>query len=107
MGTLEDRKQQLLARRAELVQRGDEVEEELDSHNSQDWEERAVERETDEVLEQMGNSAGDEIIRIDAALKRMDEGEYGFCTVCGAEISQERLDVVPFTPFCRKCAAAV
>ena len=45
-----------------------------------------------------------EIRMIEAALKRLDEGEYGFCTKCGAVISAERLDVLPHTPFCRTCA---
>jgi RNA polymerase-binding transcription factor DksA len=49
-------------------------------------------------------SGQEEIARIRAALTRMDEGEYGFCTKCGAEISQARLDLVPWTPFCRNCA---
>jgi RNA polymerase-binding transcription factor DksA len=80
------------------------IEEELDSHQSKDWEELATEREDDEVLERLGVSGQEEIARIRAALTRMDEGEYGFCTKCGAEISQARLDLVPWTPFCRNCA---
>ncbi|MFY0693049.1 MAG: TraR/DksA family transcriptional regulator [Paracoccaceae bacterium] len=104
MTTVEDRKKQLEARRAELLERSQEVEQELVSHDSKDWEDRAVERETDEVLEQMGVSAAEEIRKIDAALERVAEGEYGFCVTCGTEISAERLDLLPFTPFCRRCA---
>ncbi len=98
------RKTQLTARRAELLARSKEVERELDSHNSKDWEELATERETDEVLEQMGNSAAAEIRAIDAALHRMAEGTYGVCAKCGDDISQERLDLLPYTPLCRACA---
>ncbi|NNK77372.1 MAG: TraR/DksA family transcriptional regulator [Litoreibacter sp.] len=104
MTTVKDRKKQLEARRAELLERSQEVEQELVSHDSKDWEDRAVERETDEVLEQMGLSAAEEIRKIDAALERVEEGEYGFCVTCGSEISPERLDLLPFTPFCRRCA---
>ncbi|MCI2394010.1 TraR/DksA C4-type zinc finger protein [Aliiroseovarius sediminis] len=98
-------KKMLKTRLNELKARLDEIEEELESHNSKDWEELAVEREEDEVLEGLGTSGQDEIIRINAALARVDEGEFGFCVTCGDEISSERLDVVPHTPFCRDCAA--
>lgn len=104
MKTLQDRKTELEARRAELMLRINEVEQELESHDSKDWEDLATEREGDEVLEQMGLSASAEIIKIDAALRRVESGDYGVCVRCGAEISQKRLDMLPFTPFCRNCA---
>lgn len=104
MTTVEDRKLGLEARLKELDERIHDIEDELESHNSRDWEELAVEREEDEVLEGMGLSAQAEMAMIRAALTRIDEGEYGHCTKCGTEISQERLDVLPYTPFCRKCA---
>ncbi|MGR3662834.1 MAG: TraR/DksA family transcriptional regulator [Paracoccaceae bacterium] len=90
----------------ELDVRLHEIGDELDSHNSRDWEELAVERETDEVLEGMGLSGQAEIRTIKAALHRLDEGEYGECVACANPISEERLDVLPFTPLCRNCAAA-
>lgn len=102
---VETRKTTLLARLALLQGRLAEIEAELDSHDARDWEELATERESDEVLEGMGLSGQQEIRAIEAALKRIDEGEYGFCAKCGANIGEERLDVLPYTPFCRKCAA--
>lgn len=99
------RKAQLEARLTELRGRLDTIEAELDSHQSQDWEELATEREGDEVLESMGVSGQNEMRMIEAALHRIDEGDYGFCAKCGAEIGEERLDVLPWTPFCRSCAA--
>jgi len=99
-----DRKAQLEARLMQLNARLAEIETELDSHMSPDWEELATERETDEVLEGMGVSGQQEIRAIEAALARIAAGEYGFCVKCGAEISAERLDAVPYTPFCRNCA---
>ncbi len=104
MTTLDARKAQLEARRAELVARMREVEAEFATHVSKDWEESAIEQEADEVLEGMGHAARDEVAKIDAALGRIAEGEYGFCMKCGAEIGSERLDAVPYTPFCRNCA---
>jgi RNA polymerase-binding transcription factor DksA len=37
---------------------------------------------------------------IDEALKRLERGEYGRCIVCGREIPEARLDLVPETPYC-------
>ena len=94
---LEDRKAELLARLTE-------IEAELESHEAKDWEEQAVEREGEEVLEGMGVSGQQELRMIDAALGRIASGDYGFCAKCGAEIAPERLAAVPYTPFCRACA---
>lgn len=99
-----ERKAQMEARLADLTARMEKIDVELDSHQSKDWTELATEREEDEVLENMGVSAKAEIRMIKAALQRIDEGEYGYCVKCGAEIGEERLDVLPYTPFCRDCA---
>lgn len=107
MTSIEDRKAALLKRLSELDSRLHEIEAELDAPHSRDWEELAVEREGDEVLESLGQSGQAEIMRIRAALKRIREDEYGTCTRCGDEISAERLDVLPDTPLCRNCASAV
>ncbi|MBT8456024.1 MAG: TraR/DksA family transcriptional regulator [Rhodobacteraceae bacterium] len=104
MHILERRKTTLQNRLAELEGRLHGIDKTLVTHNTRDWEEAAVEREDDEMLEDLGNAGKAEIARIHAALKRIDEGEYGFCVKCGEEISEERLDVLPDTPFCRKCS---
>lgn len=94
----------LTKRMAELRKRLVEIEEELDSHKSKDWEEMATEREPDEVLEREGTLGQEEMAKIQAAFDRMDKGEFGFCVTCGDEIAAPRLAIVPHTPFCRKCA---
>jgi len=99
-----DRRAQLQARLDDLVLRLDAIEDELESHKNPDWDDLAAERETDEVLEGLGLSGQQEIRMITAALARLDAGEYGICTKCGGTIASERLDVLPYTPFCRKCA---
>lgn len=104
MVDLETRRAQLTRRLAALDSQLHGIEDELESHNNRDWEDLAVEREGDEVLESLGNKGQAEIRQIKSALARMDAGEYGFCVTCGEKISEDRLDVLPFTPFCRKCA---
>lgn len=104
MTTIEDRRTHLQVRLAELRQRLTGIDAELLSHQSKDWEELATEREGDEVLEGIGLSGQHEIRMIEAALARIDSGEYGHCVKCGDEIAPERLDLLPSTPFCRRCA---
>jgi len=38
-----------------------------------------------------------------AALRRIDEGEFGFCLGCGNEISLARLDIDPAVTLCIDC----
>jgi RNA polymerase-binding transcription factor DksA len=104
MTELAQRRRELEDRLKVLDARLHEIEDELDSHQSKDWEELATEREGDEVLERLGVTGQQEIVRIRAALERMDEGEYGACVKCGSDISQARLDLLPWTPFCKTCA---
>jgi RNA polymerase-binding transcription factor DksA len=94
----------LRARLSELEERLNEVEQELDQPANADFEERASEREGDEVLESLGNAGLLEIRMIQAALKRLAEGEYGVCVNCGDDIPDERLDAVPHAPRCANCA---
>ena len=101
----EKRKAAMEARLADLQGRMGAIEAELGTHQSQDWEDQATERETDEVLEGMGLSAQVEVRAIEAALGRMASGDYGVCAQCGAKIADGRLDLLPFTPLCRDCAA--
>lgn len=41
-----------------------------------------------------------EIHRINAALKRLEDGAFGDCVTCDLPISPERLALDPATPFC-------
>jgi RNA polymerase-binding transcription factor DksA len=106
MKTNETRRAALLTRLAELDGRLHAIEAELDQPHTKDWDDRAIETEGDQVLERLGQSGLDEIRRIMAALGRIKTGVYGECVTCGNRISEERLDVLPATPFCKTCAAA-
>ncbi len=94
----------LNARRAELLRDLAKIEDTLDDEPPKDWEDRAVERQGDEVLESLGQHDQDELRRIDAALRRYAEGTYGVCVKCGDDIAPKRLAAVPDTPFCATCA---
>ena len=45
-----------------------------------------------------------ELRRIDAALARVESGDYGECLTCGEEIEPKRLELHPATPVCIDCA---
>jgi RNA polymerase-binding transcription factor DksA len=40
------------------------------------------------------------LAQVTAALQRIDAGSYGKCVVCGKPIAKERLDALPYTPYC-------
>ena len=43
------------------------------------------------------------LYEIDEALKRIEEGTYGDCLLCGKKISPQRLKAVPYASFCISC----
>jgi len=43
------------------------------------------------------------VIRIDAALARLEAGEYGACVTCAGRIAAQRLRALPFAVRCRAC----
>lgn len=47
----------------------------------------------------------DTLDMIEAALERIEEGVYGACQECETAIPKTRLNAIPYTPFCVKCAA--
>jgi RNA polymerase-binding transcription factor DksA len=63
---------------------------------------------TDEFLYDMNTMllANEQYIVAEAreALNRMGRGAYGVCETCGHSITSARLEAIPFTRFCVKCA---
>lgn len=95
----------LETRRSEILSRLAKIDTDLGRSKPADSAERATDAENDEVLEEFGHVGSDELKAIDAALQRMADGTFGICVKCGREISAERLDLIPYTPFCKSCAA--
>ena len=97
----------LRQRHAELESRLVKIERDFERPRNPDDDDRAMERNNDEVLDSLGQQGETELRAIDAALKRVADGSFGRCTRCGEEISRKRLDAVPYTPFCEACAHEV
>jgi DnaK suppressor protein len=45
-----------------------------------------------------------ELLRIAAAIRRIDTGHYGFCVACEEPIAPKRLEADPAVPACVDCA---
>ena len=97
-------KARLLDRRAQLTRQMQIIERDLDKPAPRDVEDAATERQGDEVMEALGVHDAQEVRAIDAALVRIEAGEYGICQKCGKAISVARLDAVPTASLCRNCA---
>ena len=67
---------------------------------------RPLEAEHREMLEQLESMTRKEIERVQNALLRLDQGEYGKCAICRQRISRTRLEALPFTLLCLCCAEA-
>ena len=102
-------REQLLQRQQMLEARADKTARDAshrDEAVSADFAEQASERENDDVLRTISVEARYEIQQIGRALQRIEDGNYGECSGCGADIGTERLQAVPYTTLCIKCAAA-
>ena len=43
--------------------------------------------------------------QVESALERIEQGAYGACVECEAKIPKTRLNALPYTPYCVKCAS--
>lgn len=60
----------------------------------------AVDRERDLALSAQARA---EVVEIDVALDKIDEGGYGVCDRCGKNIPKARLEVIPWAALCVTC----
>ena len=101
-------RERLERRRTELLSRSRRVERDLhrvEAPLSADSSERAVEVRNDATLAAIGRAADTEIAEIDAALQRLEQGEYGICKSCGRPIEARRLLALPQSVRCASCWA--
>jgi RNA polymerase-binding transcription factor DksA len=60
--------------------------------------------EQDNTLRLMDNE--EEVLeQIEGALERIAQGVYGSCEECEGRIPKMRLNALPYTPYCVKCAS--
>jgi RNA polymerase-binding transcription factor DksA len=108
MNSRQDTRQRLEERLAHLRQRLHKVEGARRRERNPldpDWQEQAVTRQNDEVLDGLDAEDHREIERLQVALNRLDSGTYGTCITCGEPIAAARLKALPYAVQCIACAA--
>jgi len=97
-------REKLQEKKAELSSRLERISANLRRGYEADSKERAKQLEDNEVVDALGNEARTEIVKITAALQRMDTGDFGLCTECGMPIQAGRLNAYPYADECIECA---
>jgi len=84
------------------------------AHEHRDYRETTVEVASDvydratidgskEIAAMLQHEDSQRWLAINAALAKIESGEYGLCDVCGEPINDARLEAVPTAAFCLKC----
>ena len=101
-------KADLIARRAALIALADEVE---GARQPVELDQTRVGRlsrmdalQGQAMAQETARRRDNEVVRIDAALKRIEQDEYGYCLSCGEKIAVKRLALDPTAAVCVTCA---
>jgi RNA polymerase-binding transcription factor DksA len=91
-----------LERTDEVARIGTEEDGDLTSYTQHPADEGTDTMEQEKALMLLG-AEGEQLARIDRALRQLyrEPEEFGRCVECGNEIAMERLEIVPWTTFCR------
>lgn len=111
--TMKNRKEAILSQHQVLIKRRDALRKalagdlsllkELRTQTSGDVVDAALDSVQDEISSQLAEVESRELARIENALERMREGQYGVCEACGCSIPMARLNALPYATLCIKC----
>ncbi len=104
---MSDRKSELETLRADLKARLEKYEAHQhreDGALEKDSEDQAVQVQNDEVVNSLEEEARIELGQVEHALARLANGQGDECEKCGEKIDPQRLQVLPYTSVCVKCA---
>jgi DnaK suppressor protein len=68
-----------------------------------DLNDRATQEEEFNLELRARDREADLVVKIDEALKRLNDGDYGYCEECGVEIGLRRLEARPTATLCIDC----
>lgn len=91
----------LLEQLASLASRMERLTEALNTGDP-DWGERSAASELSEVNQSLEDAEWKKLNAVQAALDRIEQGNYGMCTHCGTPISPTRLKAVPWATLCKQ-----
>lgn len=84
----------------------------IDDHtqNPQDdlnehWEDQAISYRQNDMRQNLKQEARQNLIYVENALSRIENGTYGECEVCGEQIEEQRLEALPYATLCMDHAA--
>lgn len=97
-------KERLEAKLAELESRLGRIETDLAEPLNPDLPEQATEMQDDDSLGGQAELVARQIASTERALERIEDGTYGICAICGAEIAEGRLEARPEASLCIGCA---
>jgi DnaK suppressor protein len=105
---LQTLKEELQRRRRTILETTRRATAELDALRSAErdpeFEEGAQSEHEQYTLSALTENQRREIAHIDAAIARVEAGEYGFCRDCDQEIDPRRLAALPYAVLCTECA---
>ena len=100
---LDERRHELEARREELKDRAARVAT-YTQHREEPLPPDFAELENQGVLVAIDSELNAELRSIEVALRRIESGEYPYCSSCGKEIGEPRLNALPSVALCIGCA---
>jgi DnaK suppressor protein len=105
---LETLRSELLRRRRAILETFRRAGAELDAlraaERDPEFEEGAQTEHEAFTLARLSENQRRELQQIDAALARLEAGEYGLCVDCDQEIDPRRLKALPYALLCAECA---
>ena len=96
----------LTNRRREILEQVAHLEAELEELGQRNIEpiDEAQKEDLARVVQKLDERGKEEIEEINLTIDKMESGSYGRCELCGKSIPFKRLEVLPATRLCRKCA---
>lgn len=105
---LEQAKSALIAKQQELLSRVERTHKHIyqkDEPVSAKFSEQSSQMENAELVHALDAEGRMELNQILHALARIESGDYFDCANCGNPIGEKRLEAVPFTDRCIRCAS--
>jgi len=75
----------------------------VDETNVKDIGDKANDVADQQTIEALGTKELNQVMAINAALLRIQEGVYGSCAKCSKKIPEERLEAIPSAIYCIDC----
>lgn len=100
---LQERREQILALYESDVRAGQASTDE----GTEDIVDRANNSYHRELMFSLSDTERTQLLAVEAALERIDEGGYGTCANCGDPIPEQRLEAVPWARYCVDCQEKV